>query len=45
MRKYQLQKRQAEAEVGAESEIVSEDKRKPDAVSRSHEDPDQAASA
>jgi sigma-54 specific flagellar transcriptional regulator A len=45
MRKYQLQKRQAEAEVGAESEIVSEDRRKPDAVSRSHEDPDQAASA
>jgi sigma-54 specific flagellar transcriptional regulator A len=43
MRKYQLQKRQTEAEVGAES--VSEEQEKPDAVPSSHEDPDHAASA
>jgi sigma-54 specific flagellar transcriptional regulator A len=53
MRKYQLQRRQTEAEVGAESEseseseskLESEDQRKADAASSSHEDPDQAASA
>jgi len=45
MRKYQLQKRQTEAEVGAESKSKSEDQQKPDAASSSHEDPDQAASA
>ncbi len=41
MRKYQLQKRQAETEVGTESE----EQEKPDAVFGSHEDPDHAASA
>ncbi|MBL6816892.1 MAG: sigma-54-dependent Fis family transcriptional regulator [Pseudomonadales bacterium] len=53
MRKYQLQRRQTEAEVGAESEseseseskLESEDQQKADAASSSHEDPDQAASA
>ena len=47
MRKYQLQKRQTEAEAGAEaeSELQSEEQQKPDAASSSHEDPDQAASA
>ena len=43
MRKYQLQKRQTEAEAGAEAE--SEQPEKSDAVSGSHEDSDQAASA
>jgi sigma-54 specific flagellar transcriptional regulator A len=51
MRKYQLQKRQTEAEAGAESEaeaeseLQSEEQQKPDVASSSHEDPDQAASA
>jgi len=53
MRKYQLQRGQTEAEVGAESEseseseskLESEDQQKADAASSSHEDPDQAASA
>jgi len=47
MRKYQLQKRQTEAEVGAESELKleSEEQQKPDAAFSSHEDPDHAASA
>ena len=47
MRKYQLQKRQTEAEAGAEaeSELQTKDQQKPDAASSSHEDPDQAASA
>ena len=45
MRKYQLQKRQTEAEVGAESVSVLEEQEKPDAVPSSHEDPDHAASA